>query len=364
VLDGASVAAKLAWMAVHQADGLDTATWVMTPRDLVVWHLTGTVATDPTMASRSGLYDVDGAVIEGLADPIASKLPPVVPADAVTGGLCPEAAAATRLPAGIPVVIGAGDRPCEVLGAGSSETRPMVSWGTTANVSLPVATRPVPPPGIVASRAAGGGWLLEAGLSAAGSLLDWLGRLTGRTAEDLADAARRSPVGAGGVVAAPWLEGARSPWWRPAAGAALVGMGPAHGAAELARALFESVARDVARSLEAMATRRPVGPSVVELALAGAGAATPVWVDVLTGITGVPGSHRRSGQAASAGAAQLAAGAIGVDWDLDLMDPVVRHTAPDPDRVDRYRRLRARADTVATSLVDLDLGPIGESPCG
>jgi xylulokinase len=364
VLDGASVAAKLAWMAVHQEDSLEAAAWVMTPRDLVVWHLTGTVATDPTMASRSGLYDGDGALIESLAGPVASKLPPVVPSDAVTGGLCPDAAAATHLSSGIPVVIGAGDRACEVLGTGASESRPMVSWGTTANVSMPVATRPIPPPGIVASRAAGGGWLLEAGLSAAGSLLDWLGRLTGRTSEDLADAARGSPAGAGGVVATPWLDGARAPWWRPAAAAAWVGMGPAHGAADLARALFESVAWDVARSLEAMASRRPKGPLVVALALAGSGVATPVWQDVVTGVTGVAVSHRRSGQAASAGAARLAAGAIGVDWDLDLLDPVVGRTEPDPERVGRYRRLRARADTVAASLVDLDLGPIGEMPCG
>jgi sugar (pentulose or hexulose) kinase len=141
-------------------------------------------------------------------------------------------------------------------------------------------------------------------------------------------------------------------------------MGPAHGAADLARALFESVAWDVARSLEAMASRRPKGPLVVALALAGSGVATPVWQDVVTGVTGVAVSHRRSGQAASAGAARLAAGAIGVDWDLDLLDPVVGRTEPDPERVGRYRRLRARADTVAASLVDLDLGPIGEMPCG
>jgi xylulokinase len=363
VVDGASVAAKLAWVAAHRPDSFDAATWIMTPRDLVAWHLTGAVATDPTMASRSGLYDGDGVLIEGLAGPAASKLPPVVPADAVTGRLCPEAAAATHLPPAIPVVIGAGDRACEVLGAGASEARPMVSWGTTANVSVPVAGRPAPAPGIVASRGAVGGWLLEAGLSGAGSLLDWLARLTGLSTQDLAAAARSSPPGAHGVVATPWLDGARSPWWRPAAAAALVGLGPAHGPADLARALFESVAWEVARSLEAMASPRPGGPPVVELALAGSGAATPVWSDVLTGVTAVPACHRRSGQAASAGAALLVAGAIGADWDLDPMDPVVGRTEPDPAAVDHYRRLRGRADSVATSLVDQELGATGELPC-
>ncbi|MGH9078628.1 MAG: xylulokinase [Acidimicrobiales bacterium] len=364
VLDGASVAAKVAWLAGHQKDGFEAAAWIMTPRDLVVWNLTGVVATDPTMASRSGLYDGEGTVLEGLAGPAATKLPPVTPSGAVTGLLVAEAAATTGLPPGIPVVIGAGDRACEVLGAGASETRPMVSWGTTANVSVPVAVRPEPPPGVVASRAADGGWLLEGGLSGAGSLIEWLSRLTGRTPEDLAVEARTSPPGARGVVAAPWLDGARSPWWRPDAAAALVGLGPTHGPADVARALYESVAWEVARGLGAMARRSPDGPPVVELALAGSGAATPVWLEALTGVTGLPASHRRSGQAASAGAARLAAGALGLDWELDLLDPVESRIETDPERVRRYRRLGPRADSVAASVVDLDPAPAEEPPCG
>ncbi len=240
----------------------------------------------------------------------------------------------------------------------------MVSWGTTANVSVPVPARPVPPPGIVASRAADGGWLLEGGLSAAGALVAWLSRLTGRPTEELADAARTSPPGARGVVAAPWLDGARAPWWRPGAAAGLVGVGPAHGPADMARALFESVAWDVVRALEAMAMRRPGGPPVAGLTLAGSGASMPVWRDVLTGIAGVPATHRRSGQAASAGAARLAAGAIGLDWTLDVLDPVAGRTDPRPDRAARYRQLRARADSVAATLVALDPAPTEGPPCG
>ena len=56
------------------------------------------------------------------------------------------AAAAAELGprAGTPVVIGAGDRACEVLGCGATGARPMVSWGTTANVSFPRPHRPEP----------------------------------------------------------------------------------------------------------------------------------------------------------------------------------------------------------------------------
>ena len=75
------------------------------------------------------------------------------------------------------------------------------------------------------TRAADGGWLLEGGLSAAGSFLAWLGRLLDRTPDELARLAAESPPGARGVVAVPWLDGARAPWWRDDARAGFMGLG-------------------------------------------------------------------------------------------------------------------------------------------
>ncbi len=356
-VDAASVAAKLAWLRAHQRRRLDASAWVLTPRDLVVWRLTGEVATDPTMASRSGLYDAGGEVVAALVGPAARMLPPVVPSDRVTGALTASSAAALGLTAGTPVVIGAGDRACEVLGAGASERCPMVSWGTTANVSVPVDTLVEPPPGAVASRAAGPGWLIECGLSAAGSFVDWLGTLTSSTPSEVAARALRSPPGARGVVATPWLDGARAPWWRHQAGAAFVGLTSAHGPDDLARAVFESVAWEVRRCLAALGARRPEGAPVLGLSLGGAGTAIPVWIEVLTGVTGLPVRHRRSGQAASAGAALLAAAAVGIEWGLDDLDPADRRVDPDPAAVDRYAALCAGAERAAAAVIELDRPP-------
>jgi sugar (pentulose or hexulose) kinase len=248
-----------------------------------------------------------------------------------------------------------------VLGTGAGEQRPMVSWGTTANVSLPLA---LPPgqlaPGVVLSAGALGGWLLEAGLSAAGSLVDWLGVLTGHPSEQLAALAATSPPGARGVRATPWLGGARAPWWRHDARAALVGLEPDHGPGDLARAVFESVAWDLQRCLEAMAGRQPPGPPPAELALGGSGATLPVWHEVLGGITGLPTTGRRSGQAASAGAALLAARAVGIPFPLDAVDPVDRHSLPDAEAVGAYLALRPAADRTASAI----MGLAGPAPGG
>ena len=113
---------------------------------------------------------------------------------------------------------------------------------------------PIPyPPALVVSRAAGDGFLLEGGLSAAGSMLRWLSDLTSLSPAELMARAAAAPAGAAGVIALPWFGGARAPRWRPRARAGLLGLGFEHDAGHLARAAVESVAVEVRRCLEATA---------------------------------------------------------------------------------------------------------------
>jgi xylulokinase len=367
-VDAASVAAKLAWLATYERDRLAAASWILAPRDYLVWTMTGVVATDPTMAWRSGLYDLDGRPRPELVGRSGRLLPPLVAPDQVVGGLTVGSARSLGMRSGTPVVIGCGDRASEVLGSGATVTSPMVSWGTTANVSVPLdaatdAATSVPrvPAGVVLTRGATGGWLLEGGISAAGSLLAWLSTVTGRTERALAEMAATSPPGARGVVAAPWLEGARAPWWREDAAAALVGLGPSHTAADLARAAFESVAWDVLRCLDVMEASDEAAASV-GLMSTGGGSGIPVWLEVLSAVTGRPVEVRSSGQAASTGAALLAARAIGREFDLADLDPVVARTVPDAVTTATYRNLRDHVDSVAGTLVDLGTFP-ASTPC-
>ena len=351
-LDAGAVAAKLAWLEEHEPDRMEAAHVILSPRDLIVYRMTDQIVTDATFASRSGLYDFDGNAVRELAGPALGKLPTVVAPDTVVGNLKSVPGAELGLRPGIPVVIGAGDRQCEVMGSGSSEDHPMVSWGTTANVSVPVHERPVPSPaGAVVTRAADGGWLLEGGLSAAGSFLAWLGTLIDRTPDELARLASESPPGARGVVAVPWLDGARAPWWRDDARAGFMGLGSAHGASDLARAVMEAVAWDVLRVMEVVTVGRLGGSTAAGVTLGGVGSRLPVWVEVLTSVLGVPALRHRSGEAASAGAALLAGKALGLGLSLDQLDPVEAVIEPDPAAVEVYRRLRPLVDHVAEAVL-------------
>jgi xylulokinase len=343
IFDAGTMAAKVRWLAEHDRDRLDAARWLLSPRDFVVARLTGDVVTDWTMASRSGLVDLHGGIApDFVPDWIASRLPPITRPVSVVGDAV-RGAEELGVPGRAAVVIGAGDRPCEVLGSGADSMRPMVSWGTTVNVSSPVDALPEPiPDGASISRSALGGFLVECGLSAGGSATGWLAGLTGVDEETLAALARTVPPGARGVVALPWLNGARAPWWREGATATFLGLRPDHEPADLARAIYEAVALDVARALELQSARR------IGLAAAGGGAANDLWVDVLAAVTTLPVERRAHAElAASVGAALLGGYATGTAASLDHLNPVTAVVEPDPEWAARYEELRPAFDEAA-----------------
>jgi xylulokinase len=340
-LGPACCAAKMRWIQRHDQEQFDEAAWILSPRDFVLARITGRVVTDPTLASRTGVYDLDGAFVGD--EVVASRLPPVVsslePEELSNPGLL-------GLRGGTLALLGGGDRACEVVGLGATPATPMVSWGTTANVSVP---HPGPVAALPAlgqvSRGAVEGFLIEAGLSIAGAALEWLTSLTGVPVEELLQRAADVPPGARGLLAFPWLYGARAPWWRPDVRGAFVGLANVHGPAELERAMIEGVALDVARCVELLQ------PDVQGLSLAGRGADEPLWRGVLANVTGRPAIRRRFAEAASVGARLLVGLARGEAIELSDVNPIVGEEPPVPDLVDTYRALRLESDRVASRLM-------------
>ena len=346
VPDAGAVAAKVAWMRRYEPDRLSGGQrWIMGPRDLVAFRLTGRGVTDASVASRTGLLALDGAGLDG-----AELLPEVVGPTSVIGNVLPSMSSSLGVPAGTPVVAGAGDRACELLGVAATTARPMVSWGAIAGVSVPVGHVPPPDPGIVVSRGALGGYVMEADLSAAGSALAWLGRLTGRRPDELSREADDIDAGAAGLLALAWLGGARAPWWEARTGLTFAGLTPVHTAAHLARALVEGVAYDAARCLDRAA------PDAVELSLAGGGASMPLWRRVLSGVANRPVVARTHGEAASVGAAIVAGRALGSAFDPDRLDPVVVREEPFDSDVVAYGDLRMRHEMVARATINAIAG--------
>jgi xylulokinase len=309
-----SPAKRWEWLQEHEPDVAAATRWLAAPKDYVLHQMVGRLVTDTTLAART---DLD-----------TSLLPDVVDPRIVVGEF-----------RGLPVVAGAGDRACEVYAVGATSARAMVSWGTTANCSLPLDDEA--PAGWRSSRTVDNRPLAEAGMSAAGSALGWLSTVTATAPIQLARLAADAPPGANGVIALPWLGGARAPWWRPDAKATLVGVTSSTTPGDLARAVYEGVAHDVRRALAQLST----APET--LLLAGGGATDLCWQQVLSGITALPLEVYGSDAAAIG-----AAGLVGHMLDNPLMtnSAVVR---PAQEHVAAYQDLAANHDAAAKTVLGL-----------
>ena len=179
--------------------------------------------------------------------------------DAVVGRLSSEAARALGLRPEVRVIAGAGDRACEVLGSGASARAPMVSWGTTANVSVPHPGPVAALPAVAAVSRGALGRFRGGSRPVGGRRGGGVARVASPGAPTTSCSRRRPRArpGAGGVLVLPWFAGARAPWWRADAHAAFIGLTDAHGPGELARGVVEGIALDVARCLELIAPERP-----------------------------------------------------------------------------------------------------------
>ncbi|MDQ3127759.1 MAG: FGGY family carbohydrate kinase, partial [Chloroflexota bacterium] len=256
---------KLVWLARHDDD--PRTAWFLDCKEAVVAMLTGAAAIDPCGASAfrlvdpvSGQWDADRMALAGVS---ADRLPPILPAASIAGGLTAEAARRTGLSAGTPVVVGAGDVPAGQIGAGAGAPgEAHLSLGTAAYFGIAV-DRPLDDP----ERRLGplqhvvpGQWIVWLETATGGGALAWLGRqLAGldpsrtRQLEDHAalDAeVARVADEMDGLLFAPWLTGERVPLFDDTVRGAFVGLALHHAAGHLTRAVMEGVASQIAMTLD------------------------------------------------------------------------------------------------------------------
>lgn len=101
--------------------------WLLYCKDWLRLQLTGEVCTDVTDASASFMamatraYEPRLLELLGLGDDLMDRLPPVLSSTNVVGAVSRQAAAATGLPAGTPVVVGCHDVHASAVGMGGIE---------------------------------------------------------------------------------------------------------------------------------------------------------------------------------------------------------------------------------------------------
>jgi xylulokinase len=284
-----------------------------------------------------------------------------VPAASSVGVLTAAAARRLGLPTGTPVVVGAADRAAEALGLGIGGPEAMISTGTATGVALavPMSERPIDDRITSPAHAIAGEALALLSIPTTGAIVEWLAGITRSGGRDpirtLSSLAATSEPGARGVTVVPAFHGARSFRWQPDARGAIVGLDLGTSVADLARAVMEGIAFEVAACLEEL---ERTGGSVEQSRLTGGGFAQPFACQLMADITGRPAHQSTEPHAALTGAMLLAGRTLRRWSDLRVEAIARRGNArvfePRPELQAAYAAAAARYRGVADRLIGSD----------
>ena len=314
---------KVLWLRNHEPTAFRRLATVVLAKDYVRYRLTGELATEPSDASATLMYDTaqlrwSGEMLRAMDLP-ESIVPRVGGSVEVLGCVNADGARASLLPVGTPVVGGGADNACGAAGVGVlSAGEAVASWGTSGTVLGP-SIEPRVDPGLrvhTFCHVAPDMWYLMGVVLSAGGAFAWY---RDQLARDLAtgpdanqrlneEAAAVQP-GADGVTFLPYLQGERTPHRDASARGALLGLSLAHTRAHLTRAVLEGVCFALRDSLSIL---QSLGVRPSELLLTGGGARSGFVRRLQAEVFGVPVTTVNREEGPAFGAALLAAVGVGV----------------------------------------------------
>ncbi|MEN0022617.1 MAG: FGGY family carbohydrate kinase, partial [Microbacterium sp.] len=300
---------KLVWVADEEPDLWQRARRVYMPASWLARRLTGAYVLDHQSASQvSPLYDIEReAWHDEWWQRYASSIeqPPLLWAGDVAGAVSADAAQATGIPEGTPVIAGTIDAWTEAVSVGAHGLGDlMLMYGTTMFLVATGEETLRTPSMWTTAGAFAGTRNLAGGLSTSGALTAWLKDLTGADYPQLLAEATASGAGARGLLVLPYFAGERTPIQDPDARGVIAGLTLAHTRGDLYRAALEATALGVRHNVETM---RAAGADIRRIVAVGGGTQGRLWLQIVSDVTGLVQEVPATTIGASYGAAFLAA---------------------------------------------------------
>jgi xylulokinase len=323
-------APKISWLLENEPDIVQRTHFFLQANGYINLKLTGQFTIDRSHASLFQCYNMalgdwsdELCVMLGIPQ---EKLPPVVPCTDVIGQVGAEAARATGLLEGTPVVAGMVDGVAAALEAGVVTSGEAVEMTGTSTVLLVCVDEPPRQPDLIAlAHAVPGVYLLVGAMVSTGAALRWFrdelgtaevqaAQSTDRNAfEIMSEEAGEVAPGAGGLLFLPYMMGERSPIWNTDARGVMFGLSLATSRSQIIRALMEGAAYGLRHNLE---VAEETGIRFEALRSVGGGSRSAVWCQIKADVLGRPIAVPAVSLGASLGDALLAGTGIGAYTDL------------------------------------------------
>ena len=371
--DAFYVAARLLWLRDHEPDVLKRTWQFVQVNGYVNYRLTGRVAMDPAHAVLLQLRNyATGRWSQALCSACGvepAQFPEVLEAHHVQGEVTLEAAQATGLGVGTPVMAGTVDSASAALEVGVVEPGIAAEMtGTSTVVIIPNDSGLTESALIAMPHALPGIHLLLGAMVSSGGCLRWFrdqlgqpevqaARQQGADAFDLltGQAAQVAP-GSDGVIFLPYMMGERSPLWHTNARGVFFGLSLATRKAALTRSILEGAAFALRHNVEVAMC---AGAEVREMRSVGGCSRSDLWNQIKADVLGLPLLLPHTSVGSPFGAAILAGMGVGAFPDvrksLVAMVKLDRRFEPDPAHHERYTRIyRVFRDIYAHLKDDFD----------
>jgi erythritol kinase len=338
----------LSWLHGEDPDRLARSTTSLTCGGWLFAKLTGELTIDssdgsaPFMDIRSREYSTELLSLYDL-EWAQSLLPELRSDDRRVAELTPAAAEQLGLAAATPVVMSSYDIASTAIGVGAvEEGQACCILGTT--LCTEVVTDEVilgeDPAGITIALGLPGKYLRALPTLAGTEVISWACRLLGfEDPVQLGRLAAAADPGAAGLAFLPYFSpaGERAPFLDPLARGAFLGMSFEHGREQVARAVLEGLTL-VIRDCLVASRAEPT-----ELRVAGGGAASPFWLQMIADVTGIPVSRSTDTEAGAKGAFLVGLVATGKAERVEQLATRYVHARdrfePDPARAQLYSDL-------------------------
>ncbi len=271
----------------------------------------------------------------------------------IAGTVTAQAAAATGIPEGLPVVTTANDKAVEALGSGTlGEKTALISLGTYIAAMVHGRENRKDPTAFWTNFACvPHRYLYEsAGVRRGMWTLSWFLDLIGEEAAERAATlgvsresylereAEAVPAGSDGLMTIlDWL----APTDRPYRKGVMLGFDARHTRGHVYRSILEAIALTMKANVDAM--NAELGIELEEIVVSGGGAGSPLFMRIFADVFGIPATRCTDNGGAGLGSAICAAVATGVHPDVETA--ISRMTGPresfdpDPANADVYRRM-------------------------
>ncbi len=315
------IAPRLLWLKKHESAMYSKICHIAGSYDYGAYLLTGKLHIESNWALESGLFSLEGKLLESvysMTELPLSVLPPLIKSNEICGYVTDEVSRKTGIPKNVAVYAGTADHVASAFCTGARENGDLVlKLGGAGDILLSLDQLVVDDrlfiDYFVSSSCP---YVINGCTAASGSLLKWFSKEFGGDFKTLDKEAEALPAGSDGLIMLPYVLGEKTPIFDPNAKGVLFGLLLSHTKAHIYRSMLEAVAYAFRHHVDVF---KELGVDINNVYITNGGSTSPLWRQIMADVLGLKVDYIKENPGSCLGAAFIAGIAHGL-WSEDVIE--------------------------------------------